>query len=53
MELITIKDLLISKFKESELQMIKESTAYYLPEVLETNEESSDGKRKIIIKDLK
>ena len=39
-------------FKESELWPIKESSAYHSPDVSETDEENTTGKRKIVTKDL-
>ena len=50
--LVIINDPLITMFKESKLQPIKESSAYYSPDVSETDEENTAGKRKIVTKDL-
>ena len=48
-----IKDLLVQMLKEHEIRPIKDNSAYHSPELSETDEENSDGKRNIIVKDLK
>jgi hypothetical protein len=39
--------------KEHEIRPIKDNSAYHSPELSETDEENPDGKRNIIVKDLK
>ncbi|PKY61398.1 hypothetical protein RhiirA4_522086 [Rhizophagus irregularis] len=46
------RDPLIQKFKESELAQIKKKSVFHSPEVSETDEENSGGKRKIVVKEL-
>jgi len=48
-----IKDPLIRKFRENEIQPIKDNSAYHSPELSETDGDEPGGKRNIIVKDLK
>ncbi|CAG8731882.1 17927_t:CDS:2 [Rhizophagus irregularis] len=48
-----INDPLIKKFKKNELQQIKEISAFYSPEVSETDTENLNGKHNIVVKKLK
>ena len=45
-------DPIIKIFKKDEFLPVTESSLYHLPDMSETNENTSDGKRKIITKDL-
>jgi hypothetical protein len=48
-----IGDPLIRQFNSEHLQPVLDNSAYHSPEISETDEEDSSGKRKIVIKDLK
>jgi hypothetical protein len=45
-------DPIIKMFKKGELLPVTESSLYHSPDVSETDEDASDGKRKIVTKDL-
>ena len=53
MQLAAINNPLIQIFKDNELRLIKENTAYHFPEDLETDEKNLNDRRRVITKDLK
>ena len=46
-------DSLIQKFKEHELRLIKENSAFHSPDVSETDTNNLNGKCNIVVKGLK
>ena len=48
-----INDPIIKLFRKHELQTIMTESAYYSPELSETDQENPTDKRRIIVKDLK